>query len=242
MSPNTKDPEAERVRFRNEMERIEAILLDESGLAFPHKELLHQAFQHSSFLKENVRAVSYERLEFLGDRVLELCVADWLYKAHPKADEGFLSKELAWRVDEANLARVDEKLQVKKALRLGPGINAGEISDKMVADVVEALIGAIYLDIGLESSERFIQAFVLSHRDPPPDFNSTNELLETCIDLAMPTPQFIEVKEGPDNRTSWNVECVVGALRTSGKDKRKRDAKKKACQAMLASLPTGKMD
>jgi ribonuclease-3 len=242
MRPNPKDSEVERVRFRREMKRIEAVLLNESRLAFAHKELLHQAFQHSSYLKDNERAASYERLEFLGDRVLELCVAEWLYRMHPEADEGFLSKELAWRVDEANLARVEVHLHIKKALRLGPGMSAEEISEKMVADAVEALIGAIYLDIGLEAADRFVQTFVLSHSDSPSDFNSTNELIETCIDLALPRPQFIEVKGGPENKALWNVECVVGSMRTSGQDKRKRDAKKKACQAMLAALPSGKLD
>ena len=235
------DPETERARFRKEMQRIEAILLKEVELAFSHKELLHQAFQHRSYLKENDRAASYERLEFLGDRVLELCVADWLFQADSLADEGALSKELAWRVDEGNLARVEERLQVKRALRRSQDIGHEEISEKMVADAVEALIGAIYLDVGLEAANRFIVTFVPLRGEPPADFHSTNELLERCISLGLPSPRFLEVKEGPENRVLWKVECAVGERRTFGQAKRKRDAKKEACQSMLILL-SGKGD
>jgi ribonuclease-3 len=175
-------------------------------------------------------------LEFLGDRVLELCVAEWLYQRDPDADEGTLSKDLAWRVDEVNLARAGERLQVKRALRLSTCIDRQEVSDKIVADVVEALVGAIYLDVGLDAARHFIEAFIPLQGEPPAEFHSTNELFERCISLGLSPPQFIEVAEGPDNKAVWRVECVVGERRTLGRAKRKRDARKEACQAMLLLL------
>lgn len=238
MSPESReeDPEAERARFRKEMERLESVLQRGAGLAFAHKELLHQAFQHRSYLKDNKRALSYERLEFLGDRVLELCVSKWLFDQDPGADEGALSKELSWRVDESNLARVEKDLQVRRALRISQDMRADEISDKMVADVVEALIGAIYIDVGLEAAWRFIEAYVPLKGRPPADFHSTNQLLETCVRIGLPAPRFNEASEGPANEAKWKVECVVGNERTIGLGKRKRDAKKESCLAMLALL------
>lgn len=234
--PPAQDTEAERARFRKEMQRIEALLLSEASLAFTRKELLHRAFQHRSYIQANDRAVSYERLEFLGDRVLELYMAEWLYQRDPDADEGTLSKDLAWRVDEVNLARAGERLQVKRALRLSTSIDRQEVSDKIVADVVEALVGAIYLDVGLDAARRFIEAFIPLQGEPPAEFHSTNELFERCISLGLSPPQFIEVAEGPDNKATWRVECVVGERRTLGRAKRKRDARKEACQAMLLLL------
>jgi len=235
------DSEMERARFRKEMERLESVLLKDAGLAFGRKELLHQAFQHRSYLKDNKRALSYERLEFLGDRVLELCVSKWLFDQNPDSDEGTLSKELAWRVDEANLARAEKDLQIRRALRVSRDMGLEEISDKMVADVVEALIGAIYIDVGLDAAWRFIDAFVPLKGRPPADFHSTNQLLETCVSMGLPSPRFNEASEGPDNDAKWMVECVVGNERTIGLGRRKREAKKEACQAML-SLLSGNRD
>jgi ribonuclease-3 len=235
----TSDPRIEQVRFENEIRRVERALREDLGLSFGRKERLHQAFQHRSCLSEDDRTRSYERLEFLGDRVLELCVGAWLFKTRTEGDEGELSQEIAWRVDEANLAQVEERLQIKRALRLGHSLTAEDISERMVADVVEAIIGAIYLEFDLDAAWRFIETYVPLNGDPPESFHATNQLLERCRELRLEPPQFVEVMEGPENQAVWKVECVIEDRRTLGQAKQKREARKKACQAMLPLL-TGK--
>jgi ribonuclease-3 len=235
----TSDPRIEQVRFENEIRRVERALREDLGLSFGRKERLHQAFQHRSCLSEDDRTRSYERLEFLGDRVLELCVGAWLFKTRTEGDEGELSQEIAWRVDEANLAQVEEKLHIKRAMRLGQSLSAEDISDRMVADVVEAILGVIYLEFDLDAAWRFIETYVPLNGNPPESFHATNQLLERCRELRLEPPQFIEVKEGPENQAVWKVECVIEDRRTLGEAKQKREARKKACQAMLPLL-TGK--
>ena len=235
----TSDPRIEQVRFENEIRRVERALREDLGLSFGRKERLHQAFQHRSCLSEDDRTRSYERLEFLGDRVLELCVGAWLFKTRTEGDEGELSQEIAWRVDEANLAQVEERLQIKRAMRLGHSLTAEDISERMVADVVEAIIGAIYLEFDLDAAWRFIETYVPLNGDPPESFHATNQLLERCRELRLEPPQFVEVMEGPENQAVWKVECVIEDRRTLGQAKQKREARKKACQAMLPLL-TGK--
>ncbi|MDD1746676.1 MAG: hypothetical protein LUQ16_02830 [Methanomassiliicoccales archaeon] len=237
MSQNSRrvDPEVEQDRFRREMDRIEAIILDRAKIAFSRKERLRHAFQHRSFQQEDGRATSYERLEFLGDRVLELCVVDWLYQNRPSADEGELSKELDWRVDETNLARVDKALRVRKALRLGPSLGLDEVSDKMVADAVEALLGAIYLDVGLDAAQRFVRAFVPLEGDPPVAFRAINELQELCASKGLGAPLYDSARDH-DDPDYWVVFCHVGDERREGRAKRKTDAKKQACLKMLSEL------
>jgi len=232
----SSDHRIEQVRYENEIKRIERALKEDLGLSFGRKERLHQAFQHRSYLREDELTRSYERLEFLGDRVLELCVGAWLFKTRTEGDEGELSQEIAWRVDETNLAKVEERLHIKRAMRLGHSLTVEDISDRMVADVVEAIVGAIYLEFDLDASWRFIETYVPLNGGPPESFHATNQLLERCRELRLEPPQFIEVKEGPENQAVWKVECVIADRRTFGEAKQKREARKKACQAMLPLL------
>src|SRR5271157_6378119 len=108
-----KDPEVERVLFERGLSELE----ERIGHSFVRKRLLRQAMTHSSFAMEDGKE-SYERLEFLGDRVLELAVSDWLF--HNRGwDEGQLSKTLAWLVDEESLASAAEGLRLNENVRLG---------------------------------------------------------------------------------------------------------------------------
>jgi ribonuclease-3 len=127
------------------------------GITFKNEALLKTAFTHSSYANENGEA-SYERLEFLGDSILNFVVADVLFKKHPKKNEGFLTVARAEIVSGKNLATVAEKMEIVGFMRTGNGVIATEAksSQKVKASLFEAIVGAIYLDLGMEKIEKFI--------------------------------------------------------------------------------------
>ena len=144
------------------MQRLEQAI----GYSFQNKALLEQALSHSSYanevLKDGLR--SYERLEFLGDSVLGFVTADYLYKTYPRLHEGELTKLRAELVCEKSLELSAKRLGLGDYLRLGKGEAAGggRSRTSIVADVVEAVLAAIYLDGGFEPARDFVYRFVLS--------------------------------------------------------------------------------
>ena len=135
------------------------------GYHFQNPDLLQQALTHTSYANEVYKdgLRSYERLEFLGDSILGFTAADYLLGAFPALHEGELTKLRAELVCEASLAETAKKLKLGEYLRLGKGEEAGGGRQRVsiIADVVEAVIAAIYLDGGLSAARRFIYDFVL---------------------------------------------------------------------------------
>jgi ribonuclease-3 len=135
------------------------------GYHFQNPGLLQQALTHTSYANEVCQngLYSYERLEFLGDSILGFTAADYLLSAFPQLHEGDLSKLRADLVCETSLAQTARKLNLGQYLRLGRGEEAcgGREKPSIIADVVESVIAAIYLDGGLAAAQRFIYAFVL---------------------------------------------------------------------------------
>ena len=135
------------------------------GYHFQNPDLLQQALTHTSYAHEVCQngLYSYERLEFLGDSILGFTAADYLLSAFPQLHEGDLSKLRADLVCETSLAQTARKLNLGQYLRLGRGEEAcgGREKPSIIADVVESVIAAIYLDGGLAAAQRFIYAFVL---------------------------------------------------------------------------------
>lgn len=133
-------------------ERI-SIFLDSLGWEFDNKDLYEQAMTHSSFAHEKGhRRLHNERIEFLGDAVLELIISDYLYEKYPHLSEGKLTKLRADLVCEASLARLAFTLNLGQYLRLGRGeiVGGGASRPSLLGDAIEALIGALYLDLGME--------------------------------------------------------------------------------------------
>ncbi len=133
------------------------------GYCFKDKTLIKTAMTHSSYANENKRVRSYERLEFLGDAILGFVTAEYLYRSRKNA-EGDLTKMRAALVCEPNLALVAEKLGFGSFLILGKGeeLSNGRERPSILADVVEAIIGAIFIDGGIDEAKRFIDRFILS--------------------------------------------------------------------------------
>lgn len=136
------------------------------GYEFTDKKLLKQALTHSSFANEQKinRLDDYERLEFLGDAVLELTSSEFLFFAHPELPEGKLTKLRSSMVCEPALAYCARDLELGKYMLLGRGEEAtgGRNRDSITSDAMEAVIGALYLDGGFEVAKKFIHRFVLS--------------------------------------------------------------------------------
>jgi len=137
------------------------------GYTFKNKELLLQALTHSSYANEqkiNKRG-DYERIEFLGDAVLELVSSHYLYVKYPEKKEGELTKLRASMVCEPALAYCAQDIHLEKYLILGKGEEAtgGRQRESIIADVMEAIIGAIYLDSGLEAAKAHIEKYILNN-------------------------------------------------------------------------------
>jgi len=206
--------------------------------------LLRQALTHSSFANEGYRQeVHNERLEFLGDAVLQLVVTEWLYSQHGGWTEGQLSQARAAIVCEATLAEAAQALEVGPQLRLGRGEerSGGRQKPSLLADAMEAIIGACYLSEGIESSKQFILetlAFALNTvegREAGRDHKTAlNDWLRRHGQEA--TYQVVG-SFGPDHAKTFEVEVLVNGIgqgRAMGRSK--KEAEQQAARQLLKNL------
>ena len=142
-----------------QIEKLEGII----GHTFSDKSLLLRAVTHSSSLPEGLGKVSYERLEYLGDAVLELLVTRLLFMSYPKANEGQMTRIRAAVVSEAPLSDVAHKIGLGEYIILSHGMekSGGRKLPSILSDVVEAIIGALYLDGGIECAQHFIMPHIM---------------------------------------------------------------------------------
>lgn len=137
-------------------------LRERLGHEFADPSLLEAALTHRSYANEKNLDVNYERLEFLGDAVLTLVSADWLYREQPDSSEGELSQIKGYLVSEAVLARVAADLDLGALIQLGVGEerSGGRAKPSLLADALESVIGALYVDGGLEVARKFIEGLL----------------------------------------------------------------------------------
>ncbi len=211
------------------------------GYRFRDSTLLDCALTHISALKgPRNRAGSYQRLEFLGDHVLGLVISDMLFRSFPKADEGELSRRLADLVRKETCAEVAATIELGAAIRLGSSeINAGARKrPAILADVCEALIGAVYLDGGYPAAEALVdrlwQARMRATAQPLRDPKTL--LQEWAQARGLPTPAYREVaRSGPDHDPEFRVAVALPDLAPAeGSGRSKRAAEQAAAAAMLA--------
>jgi ribonuclease-3 len=210
------------------------------GYEFADPSLLEEALTHRSAM--GGQTIDYERLEFLGDRVLGLVVADMLMDAFPDENEGALARRLAALVREETLAAVARDLGLGAEIRLGAGESegGGRENNALLADACEATIAAIYCDGGLEPARRFIEqhwsARLAAELAPPQDAKST--LQEWAQGRALPLPAYRVVeREGPDHAPLFTVSVeVVGKPPASATGLSKRVAEQAAAQALLDGI------
>ncbi|MEM9330972.1 MAG: ribonuclease III [Pseudomonadota bacterium] len=200
---------------------------------------LERALTHSSFRRNSDDRFHYERLEFLGDRVLGLCVADTLCRRFPDAEEGELSLRLNALVKGETLAEIADELKLHEYIRTGGDLKSvtGKRMQSVRADVMEAVIASVYLDGGLEAArdliahiwgDRFLDV-TTARRD------SKTALQEWAHAGQMGTPKYRETeKSGPDHEPVFTVEVKVsGKIACKGTGRSKRLAEQEAARAML---------
>ena len=226
---------------RRRRRRGDASLEERIGYRFKDKALFDSALSHISALKgARNRAGSYQRLEFLGDHVLGLVISDMLYRAFPKADEGELSRRLADLVRKETCAEIARSIDLGAAIRLGASeANAGgRTRPAILADVCEALIGAVYLDGGFAAAEALIgrlwDARMRTTAQPLRDPKTV--LQEWAQARGLPTPAYHEVaRSGPDHDPEFRVAVHLPKLAPAeGSGRSKRAAEQAAAAAMMA--------
>ncbi len=213
------------------------------GYFFQRMPLLKDALTHSSFANE--RGWSYdrnnERLEFLGDAVLELVSSDFIFHEHRSDTEGKMTKLRASLVCEQSLAASAREIGLGEYIRLGRGEQAtgGAERDSILSDAFEAVIGAIYLDGGLESAAAFIRRFVLSDIEDKKLFYDSKTILQEMIqDGGKHTISYELVSEsGPDHAKEFAVRCNVdGKPMGTGRGKSKKAAEQKAAYETMLKI------
>ena len=191
------------------------LLEDRIGYHFHDISLLKQAVTHSSFTNEQKinKAKHYERLEFLGDAVLELVSSEFLFIRHPEMPEGELTKVRASMVCEPSLAFCARDLELGKFLLLGKGedITGGRHRDSIISDAMEAVTGAIFLDGGMEPAKQFIYRFILSDIEDKQLFYDSKSNLQELIQGKLKKNFHYELRDekGPEHDKIFEVEIFM---------------------------------
>lgn len=215
-------------------------LEEKIGYTFQNKMLLKQALTHSSYANEQKinKHSDYERLEFLGDAVLELVSSEFMYKEYPDLPEGKLTKLRSSIVCEPALAFCARAFSLEQYMYLGKGEEAtgGRGRDSIVSDVMEATIGAVYLDSGLEEARKYIHRFVLSDLEHKQLFYDAKTILQEMIQQDNEGTLSYELlqEEGPEHAKVFVVEARVnGKAVGKGKGHSKKAAEQQAAYEVI---------
>ena len=218
-------------------------LEEKLGYAFQNSTLLENALTHSSYANENRgRSLgSNERLEFLGDSVLGMVVADYLYRTHPDLPEGDLTRTRAALVCEGSLVEVARALDLGEYLKLGRGEDAGggRHRPSIQADAVEAVLAAVYLDGGIGSARKIIQRFILDREAEKGASRDYKTALQELVQRE--SGQVLEYRltgsSGPDHAKIFSVEVDLnGAKVGAGEGHSKKEAEQNAARAAIEHL------
>lgn len=212
------------------------------GYRFQNRELLKTAVTHTSYANEHRRegTLHNERLEFLGDAVLEVVSSEYLFKKYPAKQEGELSKMRASMVCEPSLAKCARDLDLPRYLRLGKGEEqmGGRKKDSITSDAVEAVIGAIYLDGGFEEAKKFVMAHVLLDLRAEDLFKDEKTKLQEVIqDQKEKVTYRLVSQEGPDHDKTFTVAAYVGEKKIGiGTGRTKKAAAQAAALMALSDM------
>lgn len=217
---------------------------DRIGHAFADPGLLKQALTHRS-----AGAPHNERLEFLGDGIVNLLIAEALYLRWPKADEGALTRARAELVREASLAVIGRELQLGERLTLGPGElkSGGHRRDSIIADAVEAVVAAIYLDAGFGACRTAVlpwfEGALAALPVGKPEKDAKTRLQEWLQARQRPLPAYELISEtGDDHAKQFRVACTLDdpPLRAEGEGSSRRLAEQQAAAALISQLDPSK--
>ena len=215
------------------------------GHAFSNRSLLQTALTHSSYANESRDSLCLcnERLEFLGDSVLGVTVADFLYRHYADMPEGRMTRLRAELVCEQSLFQVAKKLELGSYLRLGKGEehNGGRERASILSDAVEAVIAALYLDAGMETASAFIHRYILSElgsREPVYDTAFKTALQETVQRHSGQILTYELIGEnGPDHDKTFQMQVLLnGKAVGKGIGRTKKEAEQAAAKDALGAL------
>lgn len=219
---------------------IESIL----GYDFTRPELLREAMTHRSAVHGRARAKgrgSNERMEFIGDRVLGLLVAEWLAERFPREQEGEMGRRLAYLVSQPVLASVSEEIGLGEALAVSPGEARAGVRRRatVLADVLEAALGAVYLDGGIEPARAFVRrawhGVMDAQSEPPKDAKTA--LQEWVQARGMELPDYVvTTRSGPPHAPEFVVSVKIGEFVGTGTAGSKRAAEQLAAQDLLRAV------
>lgn len=230
------------------MEQSKAIELVEKeiGYKFKNTDLLLEAITHSSYTNEmkiNKRG-DYERLEFLGDAVLELVSSEYLYDKYPNVPEGGLSKKRASMVCEHSLAICAKSMNLGSFIFFGRGEEAagGRERESILADVTEAILGAIYLDSGLQDAKTYVYQHVLDFLKEQELFVDSKTILQEMIQ-HLPEAESLEYvvvdESGPEHDKTFTIEVRLnGETLASATGKTKKAAQQQAAYIAVSKIKT----
>lgn len=213
------------------------------GYQFEKKELLKQAVTHSSYANEQKirKSQDYERLEFLGDAVLELITSEYLFRTNSDMPEGKLTRFRSSIVCEPALAECAKGIELGGFMLLGKGEEAtgGRLRESIISDVMEALIGALYLDGGFEAARDFVHRFILTDVENKISFHDSKTILQEMIQTIPNQKLVYELIEekGPDHNKEFSVQALLNGERVGfGRGKTKKAAEQQAAYEAIRRL------
>jgi len=214
-------------------------LEEKIGYVFKKKELLKQALTHSSFSNEQKinKFENYERLEFLGDAVLELLSSQFFFENYPEMSEGEMTRLRSSMVCEPALAFCARDISLGQYILLGKGEEStgGRKRDSITSDVMEAVIGAIYLDGGFEQADQFVKKYILSDLEDKQLFYDSKTILQEKVQKLGKSLVYVIVDEsGPEHNKMFTVEARVdGKTLGKGQGRNRKSAEQKAAYQVL---------
>ena len=226
------------------IEEIQSII----NYSFKSVDLLYKAMTHSSYVNDHKidKINCNERLEFLGDAVLELLSSEYLYDNYPDKSEGELTKLRASLVSEFPLANVARNIGLGEYIMLSKGEEntGGRERDSIISDAVEALLGAIYLDGGMEPARNFVYKYVVNDIEKKQLFNDSKTVLQEIVQkykLGILSYKLVR-DDGPDHMKEYEVNCMLDNKAVgSGVGKTKKNAQQKAAFDAINKLKKSKL-
>lgn len=219
-----------------------AELCDALGHTFDDVGLLDLALTHRSFCAENGNVESNERLEFLGDAVLGLAMTDSLFLARPEYPEGDLAKARAEIVSAPSLAATARRLGIGQVIRLGRGeeLSGGRDKESILADAMEAVIAAVYLDAGWETAKGVLNVHLaevaVDAQSAPGLRDYKTRLQELAAEVSLGAPSYDIDSTGPDHDRVFLSTVTVGDFSGSGEGSSKKQAQQAAAEDVLTQL------
>ena len=224
---------------RKKLEELQTQL----GTRFKNLNLLNQALTHSSYVRSKGKKnlFDYERLEFLGDAVLELVTAEYLFREYSQLSEGELSKLRSRLVSKESLSIWAREIEVGKYLLIAKDQEGIQSQDALLADAYEAILGAVYLDDGLQISRQLILPFLLSQKEKMQEINDFKSYLQEHVQQkhkCLPRYKVIQ-EDGPDHEKKFNVEVrIKGKVMGKGWGLSKKKAEMMAAQSAWKRIKT----